>query len=240
MLCQFSRTDTTYCGPYKNYAFFDRPASAMGDFLIYLKEFFREFESTGTICSSSPWAASVLSAPAREYKAPRRILEVGPGSGVVTKFLLRNMQDEDELTICEINPRFMDALKKKLESNEYYQKHKDRVSFFLGPIQDLDTDKPYDAIVCAVPFLNFSLDVVEEIFAKLFSLSHKNTVMTYFEYIGLRQVGMLLSPPKRRSRLKSIHSYFDKLFSSHRHSRKKVWLNILPINVYRLELGSTV
>lgn len=204
------------------------------DNIIFLREFFTDFQATGTFFPSSKWAADALAAPIRHSRGhPLNILEVGPGSGPVTVQLLKYMSDEDTFTICEINPRFMLALKKKLSRNADYLRHKERIFFFEGPVQNLPEDRQYDAIICAIPFLNFEVETVREIFEKFARISNEQTQMTYFEYIGLRSLGLVVSLPERRKRLLEIDQFFKQFFSSREINRTRVWLNVLPINIYK-------
>jgi phospholipid N-methyltransferase len=80
--------------------------------LVFLREFLLEFKTTGACFPTSRWAAQALITPLRApERAPKNILELGPGTGSVTMPLLREMRPGDHLTICEINPRFMKSLK---------------------------------------------------------------------------------------------------------------------------------
>jgi phospholipid N-methyltransferase len=205
--------------------------------IIFVKEGIREFQSTGSLFPSSKWAAEALTGPLRSRREPSRILEVGPGSGPVTVRILKDMHPQDQLTICEINPRLMEALKKKLASNQDYIKNKDRVSFFLGPVQEMPNTEKFDLIICAIPFLNLDVSTVEEIFDKLVEVSSENSVMTYFEYIGIRKISKVVSPPQRKRRIEQLDSYFKTVYSRHNMKQHKVWLNLLPINIYKLELA---
>ena len=197
-----------------------------------------EFEATGSLFPTSKWAAEEMTRPLQDTSPPRRILEIGPGTGSVTTRILSDMRAGDELTICELNPRFMKALKKKLALDKNFLKHRDRISFFEGAVQKLSSDKSFDVIVCALPFLNFDRKTVEDIFQRLRALSHEKTVMTYYEYIGLKSIGMAVSLPDRKKRLLEVESFFDALYSHRHQRRKRVWLNILPISVYTIELAA--
>ncbi len=207
------------------------------DIYLYTKQFLLEFQETGTIFPSSQFAAKVLTNPLRDGGSSRKILEVGPATGCITVRILQDMLDGDELTICEINPHFMKALKKKLAENAYFIKHQARIKFFEGPIQDLPEVDIFDVIVCAIPFLNFDLSTVEEIFLKLQKMSHSKTVMTYFEYIGLRSLGMVMSSPERKKRLHALDEFFSKMYRKHQVQREPVWMNFLPIYIYTLRLA---
>lgn len=209
------------------------------DHLVFWREFLLEFQSTGTFCPTSKWAVRALTNPLRESHNPVNILELGPGTGSVTVKILRDMKDGDRLTICEINPRFMKALKEKLNGNEDYQRRRDQVKFFEGAIQDFpETGETFDLIVCALPFLNFTLDTVKEIFAKLERMSTADTVMTYYEYIGLRSVGRVVSSSKHKRRIEELDSFFRSVYARHPTKRHKVWLNVLPVYIYTVRMAA--
>ncbi|MBX7136590.1 MAG: methyltransferase domain-containing protein [Oligoflexia bacterium] len=209
------------------------------DNLVFLREFITEFKSTGTFFPSSKWAAKALAKPVlAKEREPLNILEAGPGSGPVTVHILKHMDDRDSLTVCEINPRFMKALKEKLSKNADYQRHKERVTFFEGAVQDLPEERTFDAIICAIPFLNLERPMVEEIFEKLRRLSNDKTLMTYFEYIGLRNIGLLASLPERKRRIQELDLFLKKMLNEHRIARERVWLNVLPIDIYTLQLAA--
>ena len=201
--------------------------------LVFLREFLLEFKTTGACFPTSRWAAQALITPLRApERAPKNILELGPGTGSVTMPLLREMRPGDHLTICEINPRFMKSLKDTLEKDEHYQRVRNQVSFFLGAAQDLPGDRVYDIIVCALPFVNFDLETVRSIFGKLREISSPNTLMTYYEYIGVRKFNETVGAPERRDRIAQVHGYLkDSRYISYL-KRERVWLNLFPINIY--------
>lgn len=206
------------------------------DHALFVQEFFRTFHSTGSLCPTSRWAARSMVAPLAEKPqgTPSKILELGPGTGSITSYILHQMGFADSLAACEINERFMDALKLNLVGDPYYETHRARVSFHCCPMQQLPENKKFDLIVCAIPFLNFSLPLVKELFLKIAALSHKDTVMTYYEYVGLRSMGKQFSSNSRRMRIRELDDFIRTLQEGHLQSKSKVWLNILPIKVYRL------
>lgn len=206
--------------------------------IAIVKEFFREFETTGTICPTSKKAASVLALPVRERGEATNILEIGAGTGPVTREILKAMSKSDTLTVCEINPRLVALLKKSLEKNTDYALHKDRIEFFEGPIQDLPQPGPFDVIVCSLPFLNFDIEVLESIFDKLRSLSSKHTIMTYYEYIGLKKLSASpLASPARRARINEHESFFSSEKGPVTVGVEPVWFHLLPINILRVNFN---
>ncbi len=206
------------------------------DNVVFLREFIQEFETTGAAFPTSKWAAHALTHTLASPRKPLTILEVGPGTGAVTERILEKLQEGDHLTICEINPRFMKLLKAKLALKPNFKKHQDRIRFFEGPIQDLPEDRQYDVIVSALPFLNFDISLVREIFEKLGRLSKEQTTMTYYEYIGLRSIARVVSSPRKKQRMKELDAFFHEIAKTNPMQCTKIWLNVLPINVYTLDV----
>jgi phosphatidylethanolamine/phosphatidyl-N-methylethanolamine N-methyltransferase len=202
--------------------------------IVFIREFLTEFKTTGACFPTSRWAAQALIAPlTRAGRKPVHILELGPGTGSVTIPILVNMRPGDSLTICEINPRFMKTLKERLEDLPEFQRVKAQVTFFEGPAQSISETIKFDIIVCALPFLNFDLKTVQEIFNKLRRISTPDTLMTYYEYIGLRKMGQTVSYPERRRRINEVASFMEQRLPE-RLGRERIWLNLLPINVYTI------
>ena len=203
---------------------------------IFINECLRTFKTTGSICPTSRWAAKQMVAPLRNrhFNKGLKILELGPGTGSVTRWILKEMNFEDSLSICEINSRFMDSLKKNLSSDPYYMTHESRVEFFCCPMQELEAQK-YDLIVCAIPFLNLDSKLIAEIFNKIADLSHEKTLMTYYEYIGLRQIGKNLSFGTNRSRMKNIDGHLSDIREGCLAQEQIVWRNFLPVRVFTLK-----
>ena len=204
--------------------------------LVFLREFLLEFKTTGACFPTSRWAAKALIAPMRTPgRAPKKILELGPGTGSVTLPIIKELQEGDTLTVCEINPRFMKALKEKLESDAAYRRCRAQVFFFEGAAQNLPTDTRYDVIVCALPFVNFDLDTVKAIFNRLREISTPETLMTYYEYIGMRTFNDALAPADRVARINQVNEYLKESNSLNYLTKERIWLNLLPVNIYTVK-----
>jgi phosphatidylethanolamine/phosphatidyl-N-methylethanolamine N-methyltransferase len=204
--------------------------------LVFLREFLLEFKTTGACFPTSKWAAQALIDPLRQPgRASKNILELGPGTGSVTMPIIRELREGDKLTICEINPRFMKALKEKLEGCPDYQLHRHQVFFFEGAAQDLPQDTIYDIIVCALPFVNFDLETVQSIFEKLRKISTPETLMTYYEYIGMRKLNEKITPRENRVRIAQVSGFMKESGTLNHLRRERVWLNLFPINIYTVK-----
>lgn len=205
-----------------------------GHFVMFLGSI-ENFTYTGTLFSSSKWAARALSDPMKSIAGPRRILEVGAGTGAVTTEIIRRMNPEDNLIVVEMNPKFMATLKESIVKLPEFTKHSSRIEFFEGPVQDLPENHKHELIVCALPFLNFELSLVKEIFEKFNRLGTTNAVMTHFEYMGLRKIGCAISQ-ERKKRLFELTRFLETVGHKNLISKKSVWLNPFPINIYTVKL----
>jgi phosphatidylethanolamine/phosphatidyl-N-methylethanolamine N-methyltransferase len=214
----------------------DRIVLMIKENLVFLREFLLEFKTTGACFPTSKWAANALITPLREpNRKPKRILELGPGTGSVTIPLINEMREGDLLTICEINPRFMKALKETLEREEAFRVKRNQIEFFEGAAQNIPLGAPYDVIVCALPFLNFDLETVQQIFARLRLVSTPDTLMTYYEYIGARKFNQTLGAQSRKDRISQVNGFLRESGAVCNIDCTKVWLNLFPINIYTVK-----
>src|SRR5437764_12747057 len=74
------------------------------------KESRHHFRTTGALMPSSRFLARALAAPLGHARPPGRILEVGPGTGSVTREILRRLIPGDQLDAVELNSRFIERL----------------------------------------------------------------------------------------------------------------------------------
>ena len=93
-------------------------ARTLADYGTFFREFRRNFHTTGSILPSSGYLATALAKPVKNRaegdKGPRKILEVGPGSGAVTEKILAALGPEDHLDLVEINEAFVTLLRRRL------------------------------------------------------------------------------------------------------------------------------
>src|SRR5215471_13843101 len=94
------------------------------------KEFFgqfrRQYHTTGSILPSSRALGRALTRPLRSAKAPRSILEVGPGTGAVTAEIVRSLRAGDRLDIVEINADFVSVIKRRFEQEDQFRRRADQ------------------------------------------------------------------------------------------------------------------
>jgi phospholipid N-methyltransferase len=81
-----------------------------GAALLFARNFFRHPKMLGSIVPSSRFLVRRLLAPI-DWSQARVIVEYGPGIGVVTWQILRNMRPDATLIVIETNPEFVAFLR---------------------------------------------------------------------------------------------------------------------------------
>jgi phospholipid N-methyltransferase len=213
----------------------------------FLGQTIKQFQMTGAVWPSSPMLARQLCAPLREAvergAGPLNILEAGPGTGSITEEIVRLMREEDRLVLSELNPHFVQTLRKRLDTDQQWRRHRERIVLIEGPVQALELEsagltKPFDLVICGLPFTNFPPSLVREIFEKFASLSRPGAPLTWFEYIAVRKLRMALGGKGNRVRLRQVTQVMD----DHRRkspsggTRCPVLVNMPPAWVHRIEL----
>ncbi len=109
-------------------------ATGGANYRLFWQEFRRTFESTGAIAPSGRKLCRALARYVAGDGKLRRILEVGPGTGVVTDAIIAQMGPQDTLDVVELNERFVAALRERLASDPLWQRTADRVRIHHLPI----------------------------------------------------------------------------------------------------------
>src|SRR5262245_40314490 len=105
-----------------------------GDFFRQCR---RHFRSTGAILPSTRFLARALVSELRKPRGPARILEVGPGTGSVTREVLRRLSPGDRLDLVEINGQFVDLLRQRFDHETDFRRYRDQVAVIHKAVEDL-------------------------------------------------------------------------------------------------------
>jgi phospholipid N-methyltransferase len=204
-----------------------------GDFF---REFRRHFRTTGAILPSSRFLARALVKQLRGPRPASRILEVGPGTGSVTCEIARLMQPGDRFDAVEINRHFVELLEKRLETEAVFQRHREQMEVIHAAVQDLLGDSVYDYIVSGLPLNNFSVGQVREIFATYNRLLKPGGMLTYYEYVLVRQLKTPFVDRRERRRLFRVGRVVGGYIRNYQIRRERIFINVPPATVRHLRL----
>lgn len=229
------------------------------DYRLFWQQFRAAYHTTGAVMPSGPNLCAALSHFVRTDAVrageaasaaaangltvggtrPRRILEVGPGTGVVTTHIARGMRPDDHLTIVELNDEFAKHLQAQLESADVFESVRGRVELIHDSVENLGEDRPFDLIISGLPLNNFSVELVGRLLAKMQKLLAPQGVLSFFEYIAIRRMKALVCSRADRERLCGIETILGSLFQNFEIRRDMVLLNIPPAWVHHLQAKPT-
>src|SRR5262245_2074207 len=130
----------------------------------FWKVSWRHFQTTGALMPSSRFLARALASPLSLPRLPGRILEVGPGTGSVTREIIRRLRPGDQLDAVELNEHFVERLKLALTRDPQYYPLRHQVRVIHSPVQALEGEGLYDHIISGLPLNNFPVGLVRDIF----------------------------------------------------------------------------
>jgi phospholipid N-methyltransferase len=208
----------------------------LADYQVFWREFRQTFHTTGSVLPSGAALARALASRVVPSDEPRRILEAGPGTGAVTGHILQRLGPEDQLDLVELNDRFADVLRTRLENDAQWREASDRVRVLNMPLEQLEASGQYSAIVSGLPLSNFSCDAVEAIFAQFHRLAAAGAMLSFFEYVAIRKAKALWSKRRERHRLAGIDRIFLREFERWETGRQCVSANVPPAWVHHLQL----
>ena len=204
---------------------------------LFFREFIRNYHTTGAILPSGRQLAGALSRyVAQESSTGRRILEVGPGTGAVTRRIIADMKPGDAIDLVELNESFVRQLEEHFRNDSLFRTVADRSRIINGPVQDLPTDKKYDLIVSGLPLNNFSVELVQSILGKLLELLQAGGTLSFFEYITVRKARALVSGKADRERLRGIGRAMRAVLDKHEIRLEAILLNVPPAWVHHVRV----
>ncbi|MEV0278950.1 methyltransferase domain-containing protein [Streptomyces sp. NPDC050610] len=204
----------------------------------FLREAARTFRATGAVAPSSRHLADRLAAPVRQSVMARRrptaILEVGAGTGPVTRALAALSGPADRLDAVEINPRFVQVLSDSLRTDPVLAAAADRIRILPGSITTMRFDRDYDVIVSCLPFANFEPDQVRSILSRYLSVLVPGGHLTFFSYLGTHAVRTAFSSRAESARHREAGAVLGEFARRHGGRQSVVWRNLPPARVWHL------
>ena len=125
----------------------------------FIKESLKNLKEVGTIFPSSKFVVTKMIEPIN-FEEKLTILELGPGSGVITKKLLEKMSSDSQLICFETNKKFYEELK-KINDNKMIliNQSAEKMKQYLDKYEI----EKVDYIVSSVPLLSLPKEVTNKI-----------------------------------------------------------------------------
>lgn len=204
--------------------------------LVFVRQLLKDRTHTGAVMPSSRQLARVMTRSVRGARSgPKRVLEVGPGTGPFTRAVLATLQPGDEFHIVEINRDFARRLEERILQPYRAENPGVHIELHCASIEEVRFEGGFDFIVCGLPFNNFPPELVRSIFRRLLELLAEGGELAYFEYAGVRILKSPLVGHRGRQKLKQIGMTGKVLRRRHGGRCEIVFANIPPAMAVRLK-----
>lgn len=184
----------------------------------FFVHFLKNLKATGAVAPSSKFLAQNLSKPLKQrlganHSNPLNILELGPGTGPLTKELVQLIRPQDKLDLVELQKGFYEMIQEKYTSDNVCIHHTDILNF--------NAEVKYDFIFSSLPYENMPLSVSKKIWHKKLSLCASESYISYFKYLNFR---------------KFKYDFEQEIVEKYRCNKKIIVRNIPPAKLYTLHI----
>lgn len=207
--------------------------------LHFLRNYVREPRTVGALAPSSRWLAAALAEPFRARATSARLLEVGAGTGPITRYLGELLGPDDCLDVCEVNPDFAKIIQRDVLSRDPLASgvRRGAVRLWTCRVQDIDPEQRFDLIIASLPFTVFPLAEVRAIFELVRRLLVPGGVFSYFEYAILRRISRTWSLGPSRTRIRAVSDFLDDQVQQYQLAARLVLRNLPPARVRHLRFA---
>jgi phosphatidylethanolamine/phosphatidyl-N-methylethanolamine N-methyltransferase len=177
--------------------------------MSFISQFIRSPRSVGAITPSSPALACTLTDLVR---GPLKgiVLELGAGTGSVSKHIADKLADSKRLHCVEMNPSMCKKFRKNHPDLLLHEMDCQSMSERFG-------DYKISNIICCLPFRSMPSAVVDRIFKEIVSVSCSDTLLSLFTY-------------------DPFFSRYHKKYPLDRIDSKMVIANVPPAKVYHYRI----
>ncbi len=166
-----------------------------------------------------------------------RIVEMGPGTGAVTRGIVKAMRPDDELDCFELNPDFADYLTQLIASDPAFDARRDQIRVHTGDASHAEINAPADFVICSVPLNNLPGNAVREILGAGRRVLAGQGWFTYFEYVLLPRLHSATAASSERERINAVQELKSAFRSGNTWSRL-VMLNLPPARAVHVPISA--
>ena len=208
---------------------------------VFLRQFGKQFETTGSLLPSSRFLAKAICRfLAERGEGPVRVLECGPGTGAFTDRIVRHLRPGDRFDLVELNEDFVQVLQKRFAEESHWEAVADLCEIHQVPLQDFGDAsgeaEPYDFIISGLPHVNFPPEVVATITEAYFRLLKPGGTLSYFEYLYIRPLKKIVTLGATRRKIHGVDRILAAHLQRHRLCRDTVLRNVPPAWVQHLRV----
>ncbi|MDT0327979.1 class I SAM-dependent methyltransferase [Nocardiopsis lambiniae] len=207
------------------------------DTRLFFTQALRTFHATGSIVPSSPALAHAMAEHVRVRpvsEEPLRIMEVGAGTGAITRGIAAAMRPGDTVDLVEANPEFAGHIERLLETDPVLAPIAPQATVHAMLVDEMGTDRTYDVIVSGLPFANFTVDTVRDILDYYFEVLRPGGYLSFYGYLYTKEVKAVIA--RREDYLRQARTSWLVQDRIDRYGIRsdKVFANVPPAFVHHL------
>jgi phospholipid N-methyltransferase len=192
---------------------------------LFIREFFRTFSVTASLLPSSRFLAAAMLDPV-DFREPRTVVELGPGTGVMTQEILHRMTPDSRLFAFEVNPHFIRHLRAHYQDPRLTVLHADACD--LADHLRAHDAGALDAVISSLGLTSMPHGIRTRIVQQAEFCLAPGGILTQFQYLTSRRpvpdMPALRIKPFREKQF--LHSYFPTI------TTRRVLLNFPPAVVF--------
>jgi phospholipid N-methyltransferase len=205
--------------------------SALKNRLVFYGQALKATRQVGAFSLSSRAVAEATCARIVHAGKPLRVLEVGPGTGALTRGILARLEPGDSLDLYELNPEFARFLRSELSGRA-------GVSVYEADATTaISADARYDAIVSSLPLLNMPPEAVRRIFELYTRILVPGGTFSYWDY-WLKRLRPAVTPSRaERVRMREVMAITSEILEDRarwKHETRVIAWNAPPAVVHYL------
>jgi phospholipid N-methyltransferase len=180
--------------------------------ITFLKEFLHKPAEIGSLIPSSPFLGEAVARKARVAEADT-VVELGPGTGSVTREVVKLLKPDATFFSMEVNPEFVQVMREEFPAYACYEDSAANVGEYL----EKHGRTSCDSVVSGLPFASLPEPLTDELIAAIHDALRPGGTFATYTYVSSRPL-----PSAGRFRAK-LTEFFGSYETSH-----VVWFNVPP------------
>ena len=211
--------------------------TTLDEYKFFFEQYASDAIGVSALAPTSAFSAREMGSEIARTTGPKRVLEVGSGTGSIAAELAKMLGTDDELWMVEYNADFTEFLSNRVATEASFAAVRPNAHVFTGSILDLPEEamaEKFDYIVSSLPFNSFPGDFVQQVFDLYQLILKPSGSLSYIEYMGGRFLKSTFQPDAAVSESNLIT---ERMMEQYEFRKTPILLNLPPAWIHHLRFG---
>ncbi|MDO5286154.1 MAG: methyltransferase domain-containing protein [Actinomycetia bacterium] len=201
-----------------------RVVRAVREYADFARQAVAEYHAIGAVAPSGPQLAVAMTAQVDPQGPPVRVLEVGAGTGPVTRELLLRLPCGSQLVVVEPSRGFTKRLRALADARPEI-----KTTVLACRLDEVEPSRHrFHHIVSSLPFAIFHPDQVRQTVEQMLNQLVDGGTLSYFAYRGA-QLRIAITPRgPSRDQQEAVQTYLRQVHHQHHGTTRSAWVNLPP------------